>query len=76
MTKTSAEIEASLIALLGSGIANRRLRETGHQVFALPREILPADEVGADGEASPATLDAQEDLRGRLDRIRRLAAQL
>ena len=39
-----------------------------------PVVLVPAGEVGADGEASPAALDAQEDLLGRLDRIRRIAA--
>ncbi|MFJ8966474.1 PrpF domain-containing protein [Lentzea sp. NPDC102401] len=39
-----------------------------------PVVLVPAAEVGADGEASPAALDAQEDLLARLDRIRRVAA--
>lgn len=39
-----------------------------------PVVLVPADEVGVDGAASPATLDAREDLLGRLDRIRRAAA--
>jgi 2-methylaconitate cis-trans-isomerase PrpF len=39
-----------------------------------PVVLVPAGEVGADGTAYPAALDAQEDLLGRLDRIRRLAA--
>lgn len=39
-----------------------------------PVVLVPAGEVGADGEATPAALDARADLLGRLDRIRRIAA--
>ncbi|MGZ3145164.1 PrpF domain-containing protein [Lentzea chajnantorensis] len=39
-----------------------------------PVVLVPADELGANGEASPAALDAQPDLLDRLDRIRRTAA--
>ncbi|HEX7301808.1 PrpF domain-containing protein [Lentzea sp.] len=39
-----------------------------------PVVLVAADEVGADGEATPAELDAREDLLGRLDRLRRAAA--
>ncbi|MFD5827188.1 PrpF domain-containing protein [Lentzea sp. NPDC060358] len=39
-----------------------------------PVVLVPADEVGADGGATPAELDARDDLLRRLDRIRRAAA--
>ncbi|MBN6042241.1 PrpF domain-containing protein [Amycolatopsis sp. 195334CR] len=39
-----------------------------------PVVLVPADEVGVAGDASPAALDAQEGVLARLDRIRRVAA--